>query len=39
MPEQNTDSKLVTVVKMVAICIICFGVIYGIVSLVTFLNA
>ena len=39
MPEQKPDNKFVTVAKMVAICIICFGIIYGIVSLVTFLNA
>lgn len=40
MSEQKPDNnKLVTVVKMIAICIICFGTIYGIVSLITFLTA
>lgn len=39
MPEQKPDNKLVTIGKMIAICVICFGVIYGIVSLVTFLGA
>jgi hypothetical protein len=35
MPEQKPDNKLVNAAKMVAICIICFGAIYGIVTLVT----
>lgn len=39
MSEQKPDNKFVTAAKMVAICVICFGVIYGLVSLVTFLNA
>jgi hypothetical protein len=39
MPEQEPDNKLVTVAKMAAICIICVGTIYGIVTLVTFLSA
>ena len=39
MSEQKPDNKFVIVAKMVAICVICFGVIYGFVSLVTFLNA
>ncbi len=39
MSEQKPDNKVVTVAKMVAICIVCFGTIYGIVTLVTFLNA
>ncbi len=39
MPEQKPDNKLVTVAKMAAICIICFGTIYGIVALVTLLNS
>ncbi len=39
MPERKTDSKLTAVGKMIAICIICFGIIYGLVSLVTILTA
>jgi|CXWL01.1.fsa_nt_gi hypothetical protein len=39
MPEQKPDNKLLTVGKMTAICVICFGVIYGIVSLFKLLTA
>jgi hypothetical protein len=38
MSEQKPENKLFTIGKMVAICVICFSVIYGIVSLVTFLS-
>ena len=37
MYEQKPDNKLITVAKMIAICILCFGIVYGIVSLVTLL--
>ena len=39
MSEQKPDNKLVNVAKMIAICIICVGTIYGVVSLVTFLTS
>ena len=39
MSEQKPESKLITVSKMVAICAICVGTIYGIVTLVTFLTS
>jgi len=39
MSEQKPDNKLISVAKMTAICVICFGTIYGIVSLITFLSA
>lgn len=35
---QKPDSNLVKVGKLILICIICFGTIYGIVSLVTYLG-
>ena len=38
MSEQKPVNKLVTAAKMIAICILCFGIVYGIVSLVTFLT-
>lgn len=39
MSEQKPDNKFLTVGKMIAICVICFGVIYGIVSLIQLLTA
>ena len=39
MSEQKPDNKFIGIAKMVVICIICFGAIYGIVSLITFLSA
>lgn len=39
MSEQKPDNMFVTAAKMIATCIICFGTIYGIVSLITFLTA
>ena len=39
MSEQKPDNKLVTAAKMISICITCFGLIYGVVSLITFLTA
>ncbi len=39
MSDQKPDNKLVTAAKMIAICVTCFGTIYGLVSLVTFLTA
>ena len=38
MYEQKPDNKLITIAKMIAICILCFGIVYGIVSLVAFLT-
>lgn len=35
MPEQTPRDKLVTVGKMIAICILCFGLVYAVVALVT----
>ena len=39
MSEQKPDNKLIPAAKMIAICVTCFGLIYGIVSLITFLTA
>ncbi len=39
MSEQKPENKFVAVAKMAAICALCIGIIYGIVSLVTFLRA
>jgi hypothetical protein len=39
MSEQKPGNKLITIGKMIAICVICLGVIYGIVSLVMYLSA
>ncbi len=36
---QKPDGKLVVLAKLILICIICFGTIYGIVSLITYLSA
>ena len=36
---QKPDNKFATIGKMILICIICFGTIYGIVSLVIYLSA
>lgn len=36
--QQKPDNKLVVAGKMILICLICFGTIYGIVSLVTYLG-
>lgn len=38
MSDQKPDNKLINVAKMIAICIICVGLIYGLVSLITFLT-
>ncbi len=39
MSEQKPENKLISFAKMITICVICFGTIYGIVSLITFLSA
>jgi len=36
---QKPDNRFATLGKMILICIVCFGAIYGIVSLVTYLSA
>jgi hypothetical protein len=36
---QKPDNKLITLGKLILICIICFSTIYGIVSLTTYLSA
>jgi hypothetical protein len=36
---QKPDNKLVTLGKLILVCVICFGTIYGIVSLITYLSA
>lgn len=33
MSEQKPDGKMVTVAKMIGVCITCVGIIYGIVTL------
>lgn len=38
MSDQKPDNKLINVAKMIAICITCLGLIYGLVSLITFLT-
>lgn len=39
MPEQNPDNKLVTAAKLAGVCVICIGIIYGIVTLITALTS
>ena len=39
MSEKKPESKLVTIAKMLGVCIVCFGLIYGIVTLVTALTS
>ncbi|MEY2819890.1 MAG: hypothetical protein RL275_3353 [Chloroflexota bacterium] len=39
MTEQKPESKFITVAKMVGVCIVCFGLIYGIVTLMTALTS
>jgi len=39
MSEQKPESKFVTVAKMLGVCIVCFGLIYGIVTLVSALTS
>lgn len=39
MSENKPENKLVTVAKMVGVCIVCTGVIYGVVALITFLTS
>lgn len=34
MSEQKSGGKLVTVAKMIGVCITCLGIIYGIVTLI-----
>lgn len=35
MPEQKPDNKLTTVAKLIGVCVVCIGVVYGIVTLVS----
>jgi len=39
MSEQKPENKFVTVAKMLGVCVVCFGLIYGIVTLVTALTS
>ena len=39
MSEQKPENKFVTVAKMLGVCIVCFGLIYGIVTLVSALTS
>lgn len=39
MSEQKPESKFVTIAKLVGVCIVCFGLVYGIVTLVTVLTS
>ncbi len=38
MSEQKPDNKLITAAKMAGVCIVCVGLIYGIVELVNMLT-
>lgn len=38
MLEQKPENKWVTVLKLIGVCVICVGVIYGIVTLVSALS-
>jgi len=39
MSEQKPDSNLVKIVKLIGVCVVCFGLVYGIVTLVTVLTS
>lgn len=39
MLGQKPENKMVTVLKLIGVCVICVGVIYGIVTLITALTA
>ena len=39
MSEQKPENKLVTAAKLAGVCVICIGIIYGIVTLVTALTS
>jgi hypothetical protein len=39
MPEQKPENKWITVAKLVGVCIVCVGAVYGIVALVTVLTS
>lgn len=35
MPEQKPENKLIAVAKLIGVCVMCVGIVYGIVSLLT----
>jgi len=39
MPEQKPENKVVTFAKMAVVCVVCVGMIYGIVTLVAMLTS
>lgn len=39
MPEGRPENKLATFAKLIGVCIVCVGIIYGIVTLVTVLTS
>jgi hypothetical protein len=38
MPEPKPEGQLAAAVKLIAVCIVCFGLIYGVVLLAAFLS-
>jgi hypothetical protein len=39
MSDQKPDNNLTKIAKLVGVCLVCFGLVYGIVSLVTALTS
>ena len=39
MSERKPENKLLTIAKMVGVCVVCVGIIYGVVTLVTVLTS
>lgn len=38
MPEPKPERKLAAAAKLIAACLVCFGLIYGVVSLAVFVS-
>lgn len=39
MSEKKPENKLMTIAKMIGVCVVCVGVVYGVVTLVTSLTS
>ena len=39
MSEEKPENKLVTIARMIGVCVVCVGLVYGIVTLVTALTS
>lgn len=39
MSEEKPENKLVTIARMISVCVVCVGLVYGIVTLVTALTS